>query len=591
MRHGPAVRACAAGAALAVALLVGCAADGGAEKSAPMRITLVGFNDFHGNLEPPKVAISVPADTGATQVPAGGAAYFASAVQAIKARSPHHAVISAGDMIGASPLVSSLFLDEPTVEAMNLIGVDFHAAGNHEFDRGWRELLRMREGGCEQFTAREPCQLSKPYRGAQFEFLAANTFQPDGRTLLPATALKRFTENGATVTVGFIGMTLRTTPTMVDATGVAGLRFDDEAETANALIPQLRAQGADVIVLVVHEGGQTTAGITQPGCEGLSGGIVPILQRLSPQVDVVISGHTHQAYICDYAQVDPQRPLLLTSAGLYGTLLTEIRLDVDTRSRKVVGKQAQQVIVQGEAFMSTQGEVPLHKGFPQFAAQPDVAQLVATYGHAAQALGDRAVGWLAAPVMREPVASGESALGNLIADAQLAAARLPERGGAQISFMNRGGVRADLVPDAQGVVRYGQLYAVQPFGNTLEVRSYTGAQLQAVLEQQFNSGTNTVASPRIMSVSEGFSYRYDLRQEPGQRVTNLTLHGVPVAATDVLRVALSSYMTGGGDNYSVWTQGTDTVGAGLDLDVFVAYFRSASPVAVAGTDRIQRVSP
>lgn len=584
-----ALRALAVASGLAV--LAGCAADSGNELPAPMRITLVGFNDFHGNLEPPKLAVRVPADTGASQVPAGGVAYLASAVAAIKARSPHHAVISAGDMIGASPLVSSLFLDEPTVEAMNLIGVDFHAAGNHEFDRGWRELLRMREGGCDKFTAREPCQISKPYRGATFEFLAANTFQSDGRTLLPATGIKRFTENGVTVSVGFIGMTLRATPTMVDATGVAGLRFADEAETANALIPQLRAQGADVIVVVVHEGGQTTAGVTQPGCEGLSGDIVPILERLDPQVDVVISGHTHQAYVCDYAQVDPARPLLLTSAGLYGTLLTEIRLDVDPRSRKVVGRQAQQVIVQGEGFTGAQGEVPLHPGFPVFGAQADVALLVATYGHAAQALGEPAVGWLAGVLTRQPVASGESALGNLIADAQLAAARLPERGGAQLAVMNRGGVRADLLPNAQGLVRYGQLFAVQPFGNTLEVRSYSGAQLRAVLEQQFDSGTNTPESPRIMSVSEGFSYRYDLRQPAGQRVTNMALHGVPVAEADVLRVALSSYLSSGGDNYSVWTQGTDTVGVGLDLDVLEAYFRRGVPVTVPSTDRIQRVGP
>jgi 5'-nucleotidase len=588
MRRSLAVLACAASG---LGWLGGCASDGGAEKPAPMRITLIGFNDFHGQLEPPRLAIPVPASTGASQVPAGGAAYFASAVAAIKARSPHHAVVSAGDMIGASPLVSSLFLDEPTVEAMNLIGVDFHAAGNHEFDRGWRELLRMREGGCDKFTVRDPCQISKPYRGAQFEFLAANTFQSDGRTLLPATALKRFTENGVTVSVGFIGMTLRTTPTMVDATGVAGLRFADEAETANALIPQLRAQGADVIVVVVHEGGQTAAGVTQPGCEGLSGDIVPILQRLDPQVDVVISGHTHQAYVCDYAQVDPRRALLLTSAGLYGTLLTEIRLDVDPRSRRVVGRQAQQVIVQGEGFTGAQGPVPLHQGFPVFGAQADVARLVASYGHAAQVLAERPVGQLEGALLRQPVASGESALGNLIADAQLAAASLPERGGAQLSFMNRGGVRADIVPDAQGLVRYGQLFSSQPFGNTIEVRSYTGAQLRAVLEQQFDSGTNTPESPRIMSVSQGFGYRYDLRQPAGRRVTDLVLQGAPVADGDVLRVALSSYLSGGGDNYSVWKQGTDTVGVGLDLDVFEAYFRAHSPMAVPRTDRITRLGP
>ena len=283
----------AAALALAAALLAGCSST-----PAPvMDIALIGFNDFHGNLEPPRLAVPVPTEGGTVQVPAGGAAYFASAIASLKAQHRHHALVSAGDMVSASPLVSALFLDEPTVEAFNTMGVDFHAAGNHEFDKGWRELLRLQHGGCEKNTVREPCQLSQPFAGANFPILTANTLRADGGTLLPATGLKRFTDNGHTITVGFIGLTLRATPTMVASTGVAGLHFADEAETANVLIPALRAQGADVIVVVLHEGGRTDAPVTAPGCQGLSGDIVPILERLDPAVDVVVSGHTHQAYV------------------------------------------------------------------------------------------------------------------------------------------------------------------------------------------------------------------------------------------------------------------------------------------------------
>ena len=242
-------------AALVGALaLAGC---GGVGAPQHIDIALIGFNDLHGNLEPPRQSITVPGalPTERVALPAGGIAHLAGAIATLKARTPHHAVVSAGDLVGASPMVSSLFLDEPTIEAMNQIQIDFNAVGNHEFDRGWRELLRLQHGGCEKFTVREPCQISQPFAGAQFGFLAANVLREDGHTLLPATGLKRFTEGGAQVTVGFIGMTLRGTPSIVAPAGVAGLRFVDEADTANAQAVQLRAQGADIIVLALHEGG------------------------------------------------------------------------------------------------------------------------------------------------------------------------------------------------------------------------------------------------------------------------------------------------------------------------------------------------
>ena len=571
---------------------MGLAGCGSASQSPPphLDITLLGFNDLHGQLEPPRIALTVQGPSGPVAVPAGGAAYLASAVAALKARGPHHAVVSAGDLVGASPLVSSLFLDEPTIEAVNRMQIDFNAVGNHEFDRGWRELLRLQHGGCAQHTARPPCQISQPFAGAQFGFLAANTVHTDdGRTLLPGTGLKRFTEGGATITMGFIGLTLKATPTMVRPAGVAGLSFEDEAATANALIPQLKAQGADVIVVVIHEGGRTTAGVQETSCAGLSGDILPILERLDPAVDVVVSGHTHQAYVCDYSRVNPAKPFLLTSAGQYGTLLTDIQLRVDTQTRRIVRKTASNLVVQSEAFTGSQGWVALSDAVPAFPPDAQVQKIVDIYLAAAIPLAQRPAGQASAPLLRVPAPSLESAMGNLIADAQLLATQAPEQGGAQLSFMNSGGLRADLVPDDQGLVRYGQLFAVQPFGNQLVVKTYTGAQIKAVLEQQFASGSNTVEQPRVLSVSAGFSYRYDLAQPPGARISHMLLHGAPLQGDAEVRVALSSYLDSGGDNFTVFVDGRERLVGVLDLDALEAYFRTQSPVSPPATDRITRV--
>ena len=577
----------AALAALAALALVGCA--GMEPPPRYMDIALIGFNDLHGNLEPPRLAVRAPG-AASVAVPAGGAAYLAGAMATLKARTPHHAVVSAGDMVGASPLASALFLDEPTIEAVNRMQIDFNAVGNHEFDKGWRELLRLQHGGCEKHTVREPCQLSRPFAGANFGFLAANTFKADGQTLLPATGIKRFSQGGATVTMGFIGMTLKNTPDMVAPAGVAGLHFADEAETANALIPQLRAQGADIIVVAIHEGGTTTANVNETSCAGLNGDIVPILERLDPSVDVVISGHTHAAYLCDYASINPQRPFLLTSAGQYGTLLTDIDLRFDTQARKLVHKKARHVIVQGEAFNASQGRVALNPLYPVFAPDAQVQSLVAQASAAAAPLAQRPVGQATGAIRRTPGASLESALGNLVADAQLAATRAPDKGGAQISFMHAGGLRADLVPDEQGQVRYGQLFAVQPFGNHLVVASFTGAQLRALLEQQFDSeSASSTGHSRLLSVSSGFHYRYDLSQPSGARISAMTLNGVALTDTASYRVCISSYLASGGSNFSIFKDGREVLGGGQDLDALETYFRDNSPVAPPPTDRITRL--
>jgi 5'-nucleotidase len=561
-----------------------------AQPAAPVELTLIAFNDFHGNLEPPQRPVVARGPAGEdVRVPAGGAAYLASAIEALRARNPNHLVLSAGDLISASPLVSSLFLDEPTILAMNMIRLDFNAVGNHEFDRGRAELLRLDRGGCEKHTNREPCAVDRDFRGADFGFLAANVVTETGGTLFPAYAMRSFGSGAGKVDVGIIGLTLEDTPSLVTPEGIAGLTFRDEADTINALIPRLEADGADVIVVVIHEGLRTEARYNDKTCEGISGDLMPILRRLSPKVDVIVSGHTHQAYICDFATIDPTRPFLATSAAAAGALLTEIRLTIDPATGRTLSRSANNHIVQVDRQAGAPGEVASTDLFPRYAPVPAVAELVDRYRRAAAPAAARVVGRLSGEALREANSAGESALGNLIADAQLAAMQTPERGRAQIAFMNSGGLRADLVPAADGSVTYGQAYSVQPFGNTLATRSFTGRQIKALLEQQWASGSNSVEKPNILLPSAGFTYAYDLSKPAGERVTNMRLNGQPLRDDQTYRIALSNFLASGGDNFTVFREGRDQVGGPLDLDALEAYLRDSPRLAPPVTNRIRRL--
>jgi 5'-nucleotidase len=577
----------------AVTLLAGCANPAGTSKpvvaaSAVVNVKIVAFNDFHGNLQPPRISIPAPAGGSAVvAVPAGGAAYLSSAIQALKAQNPNHVVLSAGDMIGATPLVSAMFLDEPTIEVANAIRIDFNAVGNHEFDKGRAELLRMQYGGCEKHTVRQPCLVSPAFAGANFGFLAANVLQADGSTLFPATGLREFSGPGYSVKVGFIGMTLKGTPGIVTPAGIAGLTFADEAATANALIPQLRAQGADAIVLIVHEGGVTTGGFNDKSCPGLVGDILPILEKLDPGVDLVVSGHTHRAYICDYSKINPAKPFLLTSAGQYGTLLSDINLAIDPVRRQVVSKSANNVIVQGEGFMNSAGEtIVVSSLYPSFGKDPVVEKLVNTYAAAAAPLAQRVVGILAGPITRAQSVSRESPLGNLIADAQLAATSSPERGGAQIAFMNPGGVRADLiVPPTGGAVTYGQIFSSQPFGNSLVVKTFSGAQIKALLEQQFRNPD----SPRLLYPSNGLSYSYNLALAEGSRISELKLNAVAIADSASYRVTMNSFLATGGDGFSIFSQGRQALGGALDVDALESYLQARPMIEAPPATRVTKL--
>jgi 5'-nucleotidase len=573
--------------------LAGCATPGvQGTAGAPVRVKIIAFNDFHGALEPPRQAIAASAPGGAAvRVPAGGAAYLASAISRLRAENPNHIVVSAGDLISASPLVSAEFLDEPTILAMNMIGLDLNAVGNHEFDRGRPELLRMQNGGCARYTIRQPCRLDPGFSGARFRFLAANVVTESGETLFPSYAIRSFGKGRTRVRIGFIGLTLKGAATLVTPAGVAGLTFADEADRINALVPKLRAEGADAIVVLIHQGVSTKVGYDDHSCAGMDGGLMPILARLDSGVTLVVSGHTHNAYICDYGRIDPTRPFLVTSAGKNGTLLTDIDLSIDPVSRRVLGREAHNVIVQGEGFQDAGGPVAATALFPRFPADPRVAALVGRYAAAAAPISARVVGKLAGPALKEAEPSGESVLGDLVADAFLAATRGPGAGNARIAFTNATSLRADVLPGAGGSVTYGQLFAAQPFGNNLLVKSMTGRQIRQVLEQQFASGTNSVTHPVMLQPSRGFTYSYDLTRPAGARIIDMALDGEKLRDEAVYRVTMNSFLATGGDNFTAFREGTDAVGGPIDVDALEAFIGAQNGAPLPAANRVRRLSP
>ena len=545
--------------AVAAASLVACSSTP-QRATQPVNVKLLAINDFHGNLKPPRGGIRIkdPADASKTiEVAAGGAEHLATAVAQLRAKNPNHAFVAAGDLVGATPLLSALFRDEPTIEALSAMGLEISAVGNHEFDKGAAELLRLQRGGCH---AGEGCKGPQPFKGASFKYLAASTIDTaTGQTILPAYHVKRFEG----IPVAFIGLTLKDTPNIVVPSGVAGLRFDDEAQSVNRLVPELRAQGIEAIVVLIHEGGMPTGDYNE--CPGISGPIVGIVNQLDRAVDVIISGHTHRAYNC---RIDGR---LVTSADKYGTVLSEIDLVLDPKSGDVVQARADNLIVRTD----------------HFAKDAEQTRIIEAYELLAAPLAKRIVGKIAAPLSRDESPAGESPIGQVVADAQLAATRAPGDGGAQIALMNPGGLRASLAAGADGSVRYEDLFAVQPFYNNLVTMTLTGAQLLEVLEAQW---LNQVR-PRILQVSRGFGYRWDMAQPPGQRIVagSVMLDGQPIDAAANLRVTVNSFMAGGGDGFAAFKQGRDLRTGAMDVDAFEAHIGRGG-VATAPTPRIARVN-
>ena len=587
------------GLSLMTCLLLATAA---VQAAGPVHVSLIAINDFHGNIQPPAGSLLMPdaAHAEGTRVAAGGAAYLASLVIELKSRNPGHTlVVGAGDLVGATPLASGLFHDEPTIEVLNQIGLDVSSVGNHEFDKGRTELLRLQNGGCYPLAPDgssgvvgvDTCMNAGQFSGAKFQYLAANVLDTrSGNTLLAATALR---EVGG-VKIGFIGLTLRATPLAVTPAGVAGLQFLSEVATVNRLAPALKAQGAAAVVVLIHQGGQTSARMVQDkSCPDFSGPILDLADHFDSAVDVVVSGHTHQEYVC-------RRPngLLVTQTGFYGRLLTLIDLQIDPQARRVLAKDANNfVVLNGATVKDINGNaLPLPQGARVLRPDPAVEAIVRRYGDLTTPLSDMEVGRLAAPLERRTNAAGESSLGAVIADAYLAGTSDSSYGAqaAQIAFTNPGGLRSDL--NSSLAVTFGQLFTVLPFNNTLVTMDLTGAQLLRLLEQQWERPQP--AGGRILPVSNGFGYTWDASQPEGaapgkgQRVVpgSMRLNGIPIAMEQSYRVTVNSFMASGGDALSVFKQGRNLQEGETDLVVAKLYLRLKGILPPPQLGRIQRLN-
>jgi 5'-nucleotidase len=547
---------------MAVLLTLSCPASHSlAQTATPVDLRILAINDFHGYLQPPPggIRIADPDDrTKKIAVPAGGAETMATLVKKLRQDHTNTIFVAAGDLIGASPFLSAMFHDEPTIESMSMMGLEIASVGNHEFDEGKDELLRMQNGGCHPV---DKCQGPHPFAGAKFHYLAASAFEKStGKTIFPPYEIREFEG----IPVAFIGLTLKGTADIVSPVSVAGLEFRDEADTVNALVPELKARGVEAIVVLIHEGGFPTGDYNE--CPGISGPIVDIVRKLDHAVDVVISGHTHQAYVCE---IDGR---LVTSGDKYGTLVTAIDLKLDRATRDVISAKADNVIVRTGAL----------------ARDPEQTALIEAYDKLAAPIAGRRAGSITETLSHAPNDAGESALGDVIADAQLAATSTEATGGAVIAFTNPGGIRTDIAKKAEGAVSYADLFASQPFRNQLVTLTLTGMQIRNMLEQQWLDPKR----PRILQVSKGFGYAWDNAKPYGERVIadRMSLNGQRIDPAASYRVTVNNYLAVGGDGFTALKQGTAQRFGVYDVDALYAYFQANSPTAPATADRIARLN-
>jgi 5'-nucleotidase len=522
--------------------------------SPTVELRILALNDFHGYLEPPRGGASLPdpANPAAViNVPAGGAPRLATLVAQRKAQSEHVVMVAAGDLIGASPILSSMFHDEPSIESLSMMGLDLAAVGNHEFDEGAAELRRMQNGGCHPVDG---CKGPAPFKGAAFRYLAASTIDDTtGQPIFPASEVRTY--DG--VRVGFIGLTLAGTPDLIAPFARAGISFRDEVETINTEAAKLRAQGVQAIIVMIHEGGYPAAG--PETCLGLSGPITAIVPKLDRAVDVIVSGHTHRDYVC---RIDGR---LVTSAGRYGTMLTDIVLTLDGKSGDVIASEAETLVVREDALAET----------------PEQVDLISAYRTLAAPLMNRVVGELAEPLPSEKDAAGDSPIGRVIADAMLAAAQANAGAPVDLALMNPGGVRSDIAKT--GVITYTDIFTAQPFGNDIVVLTMTGAEIEAVLRQQFRADGNM-----ILHVSNGFAFAWRRTAQGGELVPgSVTLDGAPLEAGREYRVATNNFLATGGDAFTAFSAGRNPVIAGGDADALERYIAANAPLRAPPAGRVR----
>ena len=548
--------------AVAMGLMSGCLGDSGdgdveeASESGEIPLRILAINDFHGN-----IASSSDSFGGVGRVD-----FLAANIDAARAEVETSVFVSAGDLIGGSPLISALFYDEPTIEAMNLIGLEFNGVGNHEFDEGLAELWRMQRGGAHPVAGDLD---GDPFGGSDFEFLAANVIDDaTGETIFPAYGVRHYEGVG----VAFIGLTLEGTPNIVAQSAVKGMTFGDEAEAVNSLVPQLQEQGIEAIVVLIHEGGSSDGDLNDCG-SGLTGSVAELVARFDDAVDIVIAGHTNDEFVCEIEST------LVTMADTRGRLFTVIDVGLDRGTGDLTVR-------------SVENRPNVQEGV---SPDPDLTALIDRYDALSADLSNKVIGSISADITSSKNSAGESALGDVIADGQLASTRAADVGGAVVAFMNPGGIRADILFDsvgqeADGEVTYGEAFSVHPFGNSLVTMSLTGAQIEVLLESQFRDATQD--DRWVLQVSRGFSYTWDAARPLGDRIdpSSILLDGVMVDPASTYRVTVNSFMAGGGDGFSVLKDGTDRIGGEIDLDAFIAYFTSASPISPGPQDRIIRVN-
>lgn len=542
-------------------------------------VQLLSFNDLHGNLEPPTGSsgrvTEVQPDGTTKTIDAGGIEYLATHLREARKGNRYSITAAGGDMVGASPLLSGLFHDEPTIEALNKLDLDVTSVGNHEFDEGAKELARLQNGGCHPT---EGCYTDEEFEGADFPYLAANVLdEKTGKPILKPYWVWK--QKG--VKVGFIGVTLEGTPDIVSAEGVKGLAFKDEVETINKYAKELQRQGVKSIVALVHEGGFPASSSYNYDCDspgagdGISGPIADIAKNVTPQVDALVTGHTHAAYVCTIP--DPAgKPRMVTSASSFGRLYTDTTLTYD----RATGDIARTAVKSANHVVTR--DVP---------KAPDMTRLIDRWSTLAAPIGNRAIGYISGDIDR---GGTESPLGDLIADAQLAYGKTqdPE---TDLALMNPGGIRAPLTyaasgGEGDGVVTYAEGFTVQPFANTVNLKDYTGAQLIQVLKEQV-SGPNE-ATPKILQISSGLTYTLDLTKTGADRVVtdSIRLDGAPIDENATYRVASNSFLAGGGDGFPTLNEGTNELVGADDLTALEQYLTAnssaADPIEPPAADRI-----
>jgi 2',3'-cyclic-nucleotide 2'-phosphodiesterase (5'-nucleotidase family) len=563
-------------------------------------VQILSFNDFHGHLAPPAGSDGKLTTTTGT-VDAGGVEYLAAHLRALRVGHRNSLTVAAGDLIGASPVVSGLFKDEPSIESLNALKLDVSSVGNHEFDEGVPELLRMQYGGCHPA---EGCFDVDGYSGAAFPYLAANAvYKPGvrvkaparskrygswftertGRTVLPPTWVKEVQG----VKVGFIGMTLEGTSELVAQAGIKDVTFADEIVTANLAARDLRADGVKAIVVLLHEGGLAPSGSAYDfacnpggGAAAISGPVVTIAKGLDPSIDLVVTGHTHQSYTCTIP--DPAgQPRSVTSAASFGRLITETNLALNPRTKDVVRTSVTSV------------NRPVTRTVTPAA---DETAIVKKWTDLAAPRANKVIGSITANVTRSVSRDTESSLGDLIADSQLEATSSAGNGAAVVALMNPGGVRTDLTyaqtgAEGNGNVTYGEAFTVQPFGNVLTSTTLTGAQLEKVLEQQWTTQTDGSVRFLHLGVSKGLTYSWSAAAPVGNKIDPATikLNGVAIAPGSSYRVTVNSFLADGGDGFLELKNGTSRLGGGVDLDAFIAYLGAHSPVTGPTPDRVTKL--